>query len=465
MNKKRIFYMDELHIPIVILDILKNSWLIILAAITVCIGVFSYSNLVHEPVYTTEVTFAVSPRSNGSYVGFYSSLSTAKEMASVFEEVFSSDVLKRLIREDIQDPELSFAVSASVADGTNILKVSVKTDSPEKAHIVMQSVLRNYRRVSGYLFGGVVLDVLKNPQISVNPVNPVNVKRLMVMGIIMVSLLMMAAIAAISILRPTIKTAESAKRRMEEMPLGILQKERQRKHLFRKRNKKAPLITDGATSFQYTESVLQVSHKIRHKMKKAGMQVILVTSVAENEGKSTFSANLALALAKHGNRVACVDMDLRKPAMHKIFDEFKREDLMTWLNEGIPEDTDMTENLHIFSANRVSGSVDKLLHSKELDALLNSLREKMDFVILDSAPYSLTADAGMLLQHADCCVMIVRQDWVPYGVCRGIADDLGDGNAKFLGYVLNSYRDNGTANSFVGRYGKYGYYGKTRAEE
>ena len=89
MKKKKFIHIDEIHIPIILLDILKNGWLAILAVIAVCIGVFAYSNSQHQPVYTTEATFVVSPRSNGSYVGFYSSLSTANEMASVFQEVFS----------------------------------------------------------------------------------------------------------------------------------------------------------------------------------------------------------------------------------------------------------------------------------------------------------------------------------------------------------------------------------------
>ena len=118
MEKKKFFYTDEIHVPILLLDILKNGWLAILAAISVCIGIFAYGTFYHQPVYKTEATFVVSPRSNGSYVGFYSSLSTANEMAGVFQEVFSSDVLKRLIREDLQEmirPSLAFRSLISLA--------------------------------------------------------------------------------------------------------------------------------------------------------------------------------------------------------------------------------------------------------------------------------------------------------------------------------------------------------------
>lgn len=463
MEKKNLFYADEIHIPVILLDMLKNAWLAVLAAIVVCIGVFAYGNLMHQPTYTTDVTFVVSPRSNGSYVGFYSSLSTANEMAGVFKEVFSSDVLKRMIKEDLQKPSLPFTVTASVAEGTNILRIAVQSDSPENAHMVIQSVLKNYRRVSGYLFGGVVLDVLKQPQISVMPSNPLNTKRLTIMFACLAIFFMLGLVALLSVFRPTVKTLPCAKRRMEETPIGILPKERRPFRPFRKQQKHPPMITDTTTSFHYTESLLQTAHKLRHKMQESGMKILLVTSVAENEGKSTVSSNLALALAKHGHKVAYVDMDLRKPAVHKIFSRFPRENLLTCLRDGPPASLDESNRLHILSLEHPSSSTDKLLHSEALVKLLNALREKMDFVILDSSPYTATADAGMLLQHADCCVMVMRQDWVSYHICRDVADDLGAGNAEYLGYILNHYLDNGTAQTMgghYGKYGKYGYYGK-----
>ena len=456
MNDKSLFYVDELHIPIIVLDILKNIWLAILAAVVACIGVFTYASLMHQPVYTTDATFVVSPRSNGSYVGFYSSLSTANEMAGVFKEVFSSDVLARLIKEDLQDPELSFTVKASVATGTNILCVSVQADSPETAHMVIQSVLRNYRRVSGYLFGSVVLDVLKNPQISVTPANAYNAKYYMVICAMLAIVLMVGLIAFFSVMRPTVKTLSCAKRRMEDTLLGILPKEKTFR-FFRKQVKKAPLITDASTSFRYTESFLQLAHRVRHEMQKSGKKVLLVTSVAENEGKSTISANLALALAKHGHKVAHVDMDLRKPAVYKIFESFPKKDLMTCLQQDVSASLDSPNRLHILASRHPLSQPDKLLHSKEMADLMDTLREKMDFVILDSSPYTATADTGMLLQHADCCLMVIRQDWAPFRVCQDVAEDMDASKAEYLGYVINQYWDNGHGQALLERYGKYGY--------
>lgn len=464
MNKKRLFFSDEIHVPIILLDILKNIWLVILAVIVACISVFTYANMVHKPNYTSDVTFIISPRSNGAYVGFYSSLTTANEMATVFEEVFTSDVLQRMIKEDLNNPNLSFSINASVAKGTNILCLSVQADSPQKAHAIMQSVMKNYRQVSGYLFGGVVLDVLKKPQISLLPSNPFNLTNYMFKGAVIAAAFMIALVALLSIFRPTAKTIACAKRKMEESPLCVLRKEKTF-HFLNNKQKRPVLITDTTTSFRYMESVLQLSNKVRHKMKKDNMKVLLVTSVAENEGKSTVSSNLALSLFKHGYKVAFIDMDLRKPSIHKIFKGYPQEDLFTCLRNGTLESLDEPDRLHIISREKASANPDKLLHSEDLVRLLNTLREKMDYIIFDTSPYTATADTGILLQHADCSLMVVRQDWASYNVCREVANEIADGDAEYLGYVINNYFDNGIEQSLNKRYENYGYYGKTQTEE
>lgn len=462
MNDNDLFCVDELHLPIIFLDILKNAWLAILAAAVACIGVFTYATTMHQPVYTTDATFVVSPRSNSSYVGFYDSLSTANKMAGVFEEVFSSDMLARLIREDLGNSELSFSVNATVAEGTNILCVTVQSNSPETAHMVIQSVLRNYRRVSGYLFGNIVLDVLKKPQISVVPSNPYNMQHFMTIGAMLAVVLMLGLVALFSVMRPTVKTLSCAKRRLEDDLLGVLPKEKNSR-LFRRQVKKAPLITDAGTSFRYTESLLQLAHRVRHEMQKNGKKILLVTSVAENEGKSTISANLALALSKHGHKVAHVDMDLRKPAVYKIFESFPKEDLMTCLQQDAPAFLDNHNRLHILSSSNPLPRPDKLLHSKKLAELIDTLREEKDFVILDSSPYTSTADTGMLLQYADCCLMVIRQDWAPFRICQDVAEDIGASNAEYLGYVINQYIDNDQGQDLLKPYGKYGYHRYNRS--
>lgn len=452
MEEKKLFYLDELHFPIIFKDILLNIWVVILAIVTVCMGVFTYKNTIHKPQYISEATFVISPRSNGSFVGFYASLDTANEMAEVFSEVFTSDVLKRKIREELNDPGLAFTINASVAKGTHILCVNAVADSPGKAHSVMLALIDNYGEVSEYLFGGVVLDTLKAPQVVTTPINPPNVTKMLVLGVCAAAFATIAMIALLSIMRQTVKTRECAKRRMDESPLGVLLRVKKSKASPKqKRFKKAPLlITNMATGFSYVEAVLQTAHKIHHKMRKNNHKVLLVTSCAENEGKSTIASNLALFMEKHGHRVALVDFDLRHPSIHTIFSKqsniYNMYDMSDCINNGLPADFGTGDKkLEIIYCSKPLHHADRFLTGEQVETFISELRKKVDYIILDSSPFTVAADTGMILQHADSVVMVVRQDWVPYTMLRDVAEELDTGKAEYLGYLLNNYRHSHTS--------------------
>jgi Mrp family chromosome partitioning ATPase len=84
--------------------------------------------------------------------------------------------------------------------------------------------------------------------------------------------------------------------------------------------KKVPLLINNAfISYPFTENYHKIANRIEYIHRTEHSKVFLVTSLAENEGKSTTIANIALALAERGSRVALLDMDFKKPAIHKIF--------------------------------------------------------------------------------------------------------------------------------------------------
>ena len=453
----------QLHIPLMIRDVLRNFWLVVLAGIIAAIGVFAYGNLAHTLQYTSECTFAVSPKSSGSYVGFYSSLNTANEMAAVFKEVFTSDVLKRMIREDLNDSSIGISISAEVQEGTNILCVTATSDAPEKAHMVMQSVLKNYGKVSGYLFGGVVLDAIRSPHVPTGPSNSLNMGLWIAVGAFVAMCLMVAGIAVLSYQRTTIKTLDAARAYMQDAPMGVLIREKQRG--LGKNTIKGLLITRATVSFPYVETMLQIAHKIRHKMRKNQHKILLITSVAENEGKSTVAANLALAMAKHGSRVALVDMDMRRPAIHKLFSEtMKGYDLMDCIQNKVPKNL-KNKNLSLFTIPAPCKNVSQLLHDPAVENFLQQLRQQVDFVILDTPPYMAVADTGILLKFADCSLMILRQDWVPGEVLQSVSRELESSKAEYLGYVLNYYVDDGSDSPKQRYYNRYDRYAGYSREE
>ena len=135
-------------------------------------------------------------------------------------------------------------------------------------------------------------------------------------------------------------------------------------------------------------------------MKKHGRQILLISSAAENEGKSTVAANLALALADRKKKVLLADCDFRKPSQQKIFGiaEGVSTDFAAWLQD--PAKTRMDSVLA--ECGRVTLTVNQksyektqqLIAAKAMRQFLDVQKERFDYIILDSRPMLAATDRG-----------------------------------------------------------------------
>ncbi len=145
-------------------------------------------------------------------------------------------------------------------------------------------------------------------------------------------------------------------------------------------------------------------------------KVLLLTSPGASEGKSFVLANLAVVLAAAGNRVIAVDADMRKPSLHVLFDRPNVTGLADVLGDhevdeegllSVPlQETDF-DNLYLLPAGRPPMDPATLLTSPRLPALLDSLGNQMDMVLIDSPPILGPPDATVLATLAEGTVLVV----------------------------------------------------------
>ena len=204
---------------------------------------------------------------------------------------------------------------------------------------------------------------------------------------------------------------------------------------------------------------------MEYQMAKDDRKVLVVTSAAENEGKSTVAANLAISLAEQGKKVILVDGDIRRPSQFLIFDlkvEEKNELGEFLKGSGVLTDILMKgERPHLFflGGRNCYSSSTEILHTDKLPKLMNACRKYADYVIIDTPPAGLMGDAQVFAQCADAVLMVVRQNYMLAEDVNDIMDDFRDNHTKILGVVLNGVQTfSSVADSSVGRYyGKYGY--------
>ncbi len=447
MEEKTI-YLDEINLHSLLFLLLKNLWVVVAVCISAILCYSSFAKLTYSPTYTSSATFMVSAKDSTSA---YNSLTTTQSMASVFVEVFESNVLREKIQEKMPDQRFGGTINTVTIPETNLLIVTVTSNEPDISFRALNLLVDNYSSISDYVFANAQLEVIKDPVVPIAPSNPLNVKSKYSLILLVSAILSVGGIVALYLLHDTVKTPKAARRKIDARLLRTINHEKKNKTLrskLRKRNN-APLITNSLIKKDFIEDNLSLCSALEYHARKRGQKVILVTSVGENEGKSTIVANLALALAEKGRRVVLLDCDFRKPALHKIFDlpVEKEKTLTSYLlqKEGDPSSYLVESKKHgilLGVSQSTSKSVTKLLNNGKLSALLQKLRDQADYIILDTPPMLATADAEALAAMADTALLVVRADYMPTASINKGLDRLRKSAPDVSGYVLNNYHAN-----------------------
>ncbi|MCK4988450.1 MAG: polysaccharide biosynthesis tyrosine autokinase [Desulfobacterales bacterium] len=190
---------------------------------------------------------------------------------------------------------------------------------------------------------------------------------------------------------------------------------------------------------------------------------IMVTSVAEGEGKSFVAANLAVSVATHVNwNVLLVDCDLRRPSVHRQFGFPEVPGLSDYLSNGmkLPSLLQRTavEHLTILPAGRPPDNPSELLSSDRMAAFIDEVVARYNdrLIILDSPPPKLTAESAALARHVDGILLVIKHGSTPRDSAVELINKLG--KDKILGAIVNNF-DAGSSRYQKKYYGG-GYYGK-----
>ena len=181
-------------------------------------------------------------------------------------------------------------------------------------------------------------------------------------------------------------------------------------------------------------------------------QVILLTSMVPQEGKTSTTANLARVLAQGEKKVLIIDCDLRRPRTHSLFNCANDTGLSTYLTGNctdIPIRAVPGEALSLLSAGPISPNPAELLGSATMAGLLSQLRERFDFILLDSPPVQRVADSLALSTIADGTIIVVRYGKTTFDMLSGGIKKLADVNATILGFILNSVKS-GDSKAYYG---------------
>ncbi len=205
-------------------------------------------------------------------------------------------------------------------------------------------------------------------------------------------------------------------------------------------------------------------------MMSEGQKVILFTSVTSGEGKTFNAANLAVSFALLGKKVILLGLDIRKPALGRLFNIADRERGITTLlsKENISESdiksqitpSGVNKNLDLLLAGPVPPNPTELLARKNVGEILNILKESYDYLILDTAPVGLVTDTLQIGKYADVTAFVCRSDYTPKASLSIVNSLRDDKKLPNICIVINGIDMSKKKYGYYYGYGKYGKYAR-----
>ena len=199
-------------------------------------------------------------------------------------------------------------------------------------------------------------------------------------------------------------------------------------------------------------------------------KVILFSSTQPGEGKSFVAGNTAVSLAFLGKKTIIVGMDIRKPGLNKVFNLSRRaEGITNYLADpehvnifDMVQTSDISPNLDILPGGPVPPNPTELVARDVLDHAIELLKQRYDYIILDTAPIAMVTDTAIIGRVANLCVYVCRADVTPKAGYRYINVLRDEKKFPKLATVINDIDMSKRKNSYGYEYGaKYGYGGKT----
>lgn len=456
----------------------RRLWIVILAAV-IGGGVFgARAYFSYSPYYEAKAIFAVSAGYTyaldvQSYSTYYDS-SAARQAVSTFSDIISTEAMRELIAQSLGKDTFNASISASLAaESSNLFALTVRSPDPQEAYDVLNAVMENYPRVAAIVLGDTRMYVIEEAAVPTSPANSRSWKGSAVKGAVLGAGIVVVIMAGVAMSIHTVNSADDLKNAVNIKCMGTVPYCRVKK---RTGGSGSILITESSASRPFTEAILTVRARLLHYCKKSGAKVILITSTVPGEGKTTLAANLAVSLAQNGSKVILVDADLRLQSLRRFF-RVRHEsrglvDALEAQNPYMPGFlTDVgVENLKLISGGS-SAAPFSILRSKKIKNIFEKLRTMADYVIVDTPPSGMLADAESFLRYSDGVIYVIKADYASRSQIIDNIQALSENRAEMIGYVIGGVNQSGGNYGYGYGHGGYGYnykgygYGYAKSEE
>ncbi|MEA5581251.1 polysaccharide biosynthesis tyrosine autokinase [Nodularia harveyana UHCC-0300] len=189
-----------------------------------------------------------------------------------------------------------------------------------------------------------------------------------------------------------------------------------------------------------SESFRILQTNLKYFNSEQSIKVIVVSSSIPKEGKSTIAANLAFAISQIGSKVLLVDGDLRRPTQDKIWEVDNEVGLSNIIRDQLNLESavkEITPNFQLITAGKPTNNPSALINSSQMAVFVGQAAKIYDFVVIDTPPLTVAADATIFGKLANGILFVLRAGVVNTSTIAIVKDLLEKSNQNVLGVAMN----------------------------
>jgi len=443
--------------------LLRARWITVCAAIVVSILGAIVITLLTTPLYQSSTRLFVSTNSGVSVAENYQGNRLSQERVLSYTELLTGETLAQRtvdkLNLNMSAEALRSEIKATAKPDTVLIDVAVLDKSPVQARDIANALAEEFvgmvRELETPENGArpdarVVIE--QRASVASKPVVPKPTRNIAI-GLGLGVLLGIGLAFLRDMLDNTVKSQQTVEQITGVGLVGTVPLDKDRR--------KDPAIVFENNNSPIAEAFRKLRTNLQFLAVDNPPRVIVVTSSVPNEGKSTTGTNIALALAEAGNEVVLVDGDMRRPMLDKYLNLVGSVGLSTALigqaslSDVLQETT--YPRLTVLTSGTVPPNPSELLGTLAAKKLIDELRSKFDYVVIDSSPLLAVTDAAILASNSDGVLVVTR-----FGQCKReqlahAVGNLNDVGATVLGAVLVMTPMGGNSPY---NYGYYSYYGE-----